>query len=160
MIKHVMLFRWFGDTHHIPWVPAGRAAVRQPVAFRCPCLCFLLHHMTVVFHHPWPLQIWGKSQNKQDKIHMTAAGNNQFCLPDRRGHGRCSNWSEAWKTGRLEHGALTMSFLDLQWRLPLPSILTMDMERCSQHTNVEVIHNKYLWGGEPQTCCLVTFTGF
>lgn len=35
------------------------------------------------------------------------------------------HWSEVWKTGRLEHEAVTMSFLDLQWRLPLPFIFTM-----------------------------------
>lgn len=165
MIKHVIL-RWFGDTHRIPWAPAGRAAVRQPVAFRCPCLCFLLHHMTVLFHHPWPLQIRGKSQNKQKdkRINMKETGNNTCAR--QTGEGAMEDvvhWSEVWKTGRLEHGAVTMSFLNLQWRLPLPSIFTMGMESCHQHTSVVtlVAHNKYLWGSlEPNPSCLVACKSF
>lgn len=41
-----------GDTHHIPRAAAEGRTARQPVAFRCPCLCPLLHRMTVLFHHP------------------------------------------------------------------------------------------------------------
>ena len=66
-VKHEVNLKWLGDTHRIPWAPAERAAARQPVAFRCLYLCFLLHRMTVLFHHPWPLHIRGRSQNKQAK---------------------------------------------------------------------------------------------
>lgn len=47
LFKHgLLMLKWIGDTHHIPWMPGERAAVRQPVALRCPCLRFLLHLMT------------------------------------------------------------------------------------------------------------------
>lgn len=42
--------------------------------------------------------------------------------------------AEVWKTGRPQRESVTMSFLDLQWRHPLPSIFTMGMESCRHHT--------------------------
>lgn len=103
------------------------------------------------------------STNQSEKKHIKHKINKLCCAQKKARHnylhGLChkageSTWdvvhlSEVWKTGRLEHDAVTARFLNLQWRLPLPSIFTMGMESCRHHkasvgATGGVVHNKYL----------------
>lgn len=128
------------DSHRIPRAAAGEAAERQkPVAFLWLCLWFLLHRMTAHLHHHRPLQIRGKWSKKTNNpknqppniVHESAAGKIWLLLDVLRQEKALEKW-EKQENGSMAQWAL--SSLDLQWRLPLPSIFTMPVGSCS-HTS-------------------------
>lgn len=116
------------------------------------CACFLQHNMTILFQQRSPLRITDKSQKEANG---TSRRRQKLTLCHARGS------ALIWRMNNRKYEAMTMSFLGLHWRLPLPSIFTMTWrvvvivrEQHPQEGFTGLVPCKYLTDGSCYACLL------